>query len=113
MKYQNTIDDQYLELANAIIEHAAMDYRAALMIYKRSLDELADLERLKDLYTDERVLKARRENTEKRKRGAELEIKSIERFFFGEWAQTLTGGVNFHYIIKQLKKEYGINDDHI
>jgi len=69
--------DPYQALANAIVQNAAEDYRAAL----------------------------KRLNNDPENIIAKAEIKELKRFFRSQWYETLTS-LDGEYLMKMLEKEY-------
>jgi ribosomal protein S21 len=96
-------------LADAIILQAALDYRAALERYKRSLEALEDLQKMKKLEFPPKIIEERIKDAQARVNGAKAEAEALERFFFSKWGQTLAGNINGAYIVRKLRKECGIN----
>lgn len=102
--------DGYTELINAIMGQAADDYRAAMSLYVKSAEIVASLKRQAELPSAPAIIGERIKEAENRQNGAAAEMEKIERFFRSKWASVLTGGANMGYIIRELRKEYGIND---
>lgn len=96
-------------LADAIILQAALDYRAALERYKRSLEALEDLQKMKKLKFPPKIIEERIKDAQARVNGAKAEAETLERFFFSKWGQTLAGDLNGGYIVRKIRKECGIN----
>ena len=100
--------DGYTELVNAIMTQAADDYRAACEVFVKCTDLLASLKRQAEIPNAPAIISERIRQAEHRQNGAAEDMANIERFFRGRWASALTGGANMEYIIKELKKEYGL-----
>lgn len=97
-------------LADAIILQAALDYRAALGRYKRSLEALEDLQKMSKLnHAPKAAINERIKDAQARINGAKAEAETLERFFFSKWGQTLAGDLNGGYIVRKIRKECGIN----
>lgn len=107
----NENDTPYVDLANAIIAQAAEDYRRAMRNYKQNTDILESLERQRRLYGNPEYIQMREDDIRKRLSGARHDMAAIERFFFSPWAKALTGNADMGYIVRKLRKEYGINGD--
>ena len=103
-------DEAYENLANAIVEQAAADYRKNPMIRKRYVTRLGKAEaRLQEVMKtkdQDRIRKATSYRNSLQSRIAEIDAdqQSIERFFHSEWYQLLTK-VDGDMILQALRME--------
>jgi hypothetical protein len=67
--------EAYENLANAIIQSAAEDYKSALLLLKKNPDS----------------------------RAAQEDVKRLERFFYSEWYEVLTN-LDPGYLIRKMKE---------
>lgn len=100
----------YIGLANAIVAQAADDYRVALGMYKRACDALESMRRYAGKYDRPQENAETLKSMSRRINGAVKDIEILERFFNSKWCADLTQGANIKYILRQLRKEFGIND---
>lgn len=80
-------NDGYVNLANAIVEQAAVDY----LKYKKRLYVLGDYDDPNEFRGE--IIKYRRK------------LKEVERFFKSKWYSTLTD-LNAEVLVRQLDEEF-------
>jgi len=86
------MNENYRELANAIVMQAVDDFRKAMTVIKKELPEDANM--------------WQRKSHEAQVMLAEVEVEKIKRFFYSEWFIMLTGcsgGSAFERLVKEYE----------